>query len=73
MLTEEGGIRVALTAPPVEGKANKALIAYLAKVLDVPRRTISLERGEKSREKVLRIAGVAAAVVRERVCSAAAE
>ncbi|MFP6583199.1 MAG: DUF167 domain-containing protein [Candidatus Hydrogenedentota bacterium] len=51
----EGRIRVALTAPPVDGKANKALIAFMAKSLGVPKRRVKLIRGASSREKTIRI------------------
>ena len=44
-----------LAAKPVDGEANKALIAYLAEFLDIPKRLISLERGATSRQKVLYI------------------
>ncbi|NPA90041.1 MAG: YggU family protein [Chloroflexi bacterium] len=54
----DGRLKIRLTAPPVEGAANKALIAFLADVLDVPRRQISLVRGEKAREKVLLVEGL---------------
>jgi hypothetical protein len=56
----DGRIRVALTAPPVEGAANKALCAYLAKRLGVPKRAVTLMAGETSREKTLRVEGVSA-------------
>ncbi len=51
-------LRVRLHAPPVEGAANAALIELLAKRLGVPRRSVTLERGDTSREKVLAIVGV---------------
>lgn len=51
-------IRARLTAPPVEGAANAALIALLAERLDVPRRTISIVRGAASRLKTVEIAGL---------------
>ena len=44
-------LRVRLSAPPVDGKANEALLAWLAEVLDVPRRRLSLLRGVSSRRK----------------------
>lgn len=50
-----------VTAPPDKGRANAALIALLAERLDLPRSTISLEAGDTSRLKRLRIAGVDAA------------
>ncbi|MBI3570173.1 MAG: YggU family protein [Gammaproteobacteria bacterium] len=48
-------LKVRLTAPPVEGRANEHLVAYLAKLFDVPRRHVVLERGETSKRKQLRI------------------
>jgi uncharacterized protein len=57
---EGNRLHIRLHAPPVEGAANTALVALLAKRLSVPRRSVSLERGETSREKVLAIAGLSA-------------
>ena len=54
----DGRVRVALTAPPVEGAANKALVAAMAKALGLPPRAVALVRGTQSREKVLRIQGL---------------
>lgn len=51
IVENDGRLRVALTAPPVDGKANKALIALLSKTLHVPKRCITLASGETSREK----------------------
>ena len=53
-----GRIRVALTAPPVEGEANKALLVFLAKTLDISRAALVLVSGEKSREKTVEIHGL---------------
>ena len=56
---KEGGVfKVKLTAPPVEGKANKALIQFLAKKLGLPKRDIEIVSGEHSREKSLKINGL---------------
>jgi len=54
----EGRLRVALTAPPIEGAANKALIAFIAKDLGVPKRAVTLLSGEHSRNKALALEGV---------------
>jgi len=54
----DGRIRVALTAPPVEGAANEALRAFLADAFGVPRASISVVRGDKSRDKVVSVAGI---------------
>jgi uncharacterized protein (TIGR00251 family) len=50
-----GSIKIRLAAPPVEGKANLALLAFVADAFGVPQRNVILVRGEKSREKVLRV------------------
>jgi uncharacterized protein (TIGR00251 family) len=49
-------LKVRVTAPPVDSAANKALLKFIAKSLDVPPRTVSLVRGDKNRSKVLLIA-----------------
>jgi uncharacterized protein (TIGR00251 family) len=54
----EGVLAVRLAAPPVEGAANKALIALLAKALAVPKSRIRIESGEHSRQKRVRILGL---------------
>ena len=53
---DEREIRLAVTAPPVDGKANEALIKFLAGVLDVPKSGISILRGQTSRIKLVEIA-----------------
>ena len=49
-------LKVQLTAPPVEGAANAALIALLADWLGVPKRDLRLVQGERGRDKVVAIA-----------------
>lgn len=51
-------LKIALTTPPVEGRANQALLKYLAKTLGLPRSAVSLVSGETSREKRVRIEGL---------------
>jgi uncharacterized protein (TIGR00251 family) len=51
-------IKIKLRAPAIEGKANAALRRFLAEKLSVPQRAIVLERGERSRDKVIRISGL---------------
>lgn len=53
----DGCLKIKLTAPPVDGKANAALIAFLAKKLDIPKSSISIIRGETSRRKTVQIEG----------------
>jgi uncharacterized protein (TIGR00251 family) len=50
-------LKVQLTAPPVDGAANDALVALLAKSLGRPRGDVEIVRGETSRKKTLRVAG----------------
>ena len=50
-------VRVKLTAPPVEGEANRALIQFVARSVRVPRRDIEIVSGQKSRKKTVRIRG----------------
>lgn len=54
-----GRVKIRLTAPPVEGAANKALVAFLADVLDVPKRSIAIVQGHRGREKVVEVEGLA--------------
>ncbi len=53
-----GEIKVAITAPPVDGAANKALMEFIAKKLSVSKSAVSLVAGEASRHKVVAVAGV---------------
>ena len=62
-----GAIKIKLRAPAVEGKANAALIAFLAERLKVPTRTIVLVRGQKSRDKIVRIDGLNEEDIRRRL------
>jgi uncharacterized protein (TIGR00251 family) len=56
--THNGSLKVALTAPPVDGAANKALVEFMAKELGVPRRAVTIVSGTSSRNKTLRVIGV---------------
>jgi uncharacterized protein (TIGR00251 family) len=56
-------VKIALTAPPVDGKANEALIAFLADALRLPRAGIAIAAGLTSRTKMVRITGKSAAEV----------
>ncbi|MBE3561472.1 MAG: DUF167 domain-containing protein [Ktedonobacteraceae bacterium] len=64
---EQASIKARLTAPPVEGAANEALIALLAERLAVPRRAISIVRGATGRQKVVEIEGVTREQLAERL------
>ncbi|HXX35077.1 MAG TPA: DUF167 domain-containing protein [Thermodesulfobacteriota bacterium] len=49
------GIRVKVTAPPIEGKANEALVKFLAKEFKISPSSVEILRGHHSREKIIRI------------------
>lgn len=55
---EGDAVKIRLHAPPVEGRANDALVKFLADVLRVPRAQIEIVRGETSRHKVVRVRDV---------------
>jgi uncharacterized protein (TIGR00251 family) len=64
-------LNIALQAPPIEGKANDALVAFLAKLLSVPRSRIAIVHGERDRFKLVVARGMKIAevqiIVRERL------
>ncbi|HEX7498926.1 MAG TPA: DUF167 domain-containing protein [Polyangia bacterium] len=55
---------LAVNAPPVDGKANEAVVQVLAETFGVPRSAVTIVRGEAGRKKTIRIAGITAAVAR---------
>jgi len=59
-----GAVKIALSAPPVDGKANVALIAFVAEQVGLPRARVSLVSGAANRSKVLRVTGRSAAEMR---------
>ena len=54
---EAGVLKIKLTAPPVEGKANKALVQFLAKIMGVPKKDIEIISGQRSTDKTIRVPG----------------
>lgn len=60
----DGSLRVRLAAPPVDGAANEALVAFLARLLSVPRSRVELLRGATSRRKTVLVRGSTADQVR---------
>ena len=70
--SEVAGIRqdalwLRLAAPPVDGQANAALIAFLAEALGVPKRDVSIVSGQSSRTKRVRVLGLDEATLRDRL------
>jgi hypothetical protein len=64
---EDGTIRIRVAAPPVEGKANKALIRFLAKVLDVRKNRIEIVAGKRGLDKIISILDLTAQEAEERI------
>ena len=60
-------LKVSLTAPPVEGRANEACIELFAKLLKVPRSSVTIASGQASRNKVIRVVGITPGQVGERL------
>jgi uncharacterized protein (TIGR00251 family) len=60
-------LKIALDAPPVEGRANEALVRFFAELFDVPPSAIEIVSGGQSRNKVVRVAGASIAHVRTKL------
>ena len=63
-------LSIRLHAPAVEGKANQALVNYLAEILEISKSRLEILRGDKSREKAVAISGLSRAAVEQRLQSA---
>ena len=55
---EDGGIKIRLTAPPVDGAANEALVRFLADTFSVSKSQVEIISGHTSRDKVVKIEGI---------------
>jgi uncharacterized protein len=51
-------VRIKVTSPPVDGKANKAVVTLLSKQLKIPKKDVQIVSGEKSRNKKIRVYGI---------------
>ena len=60
-------LKVSLIAPPIEGKANEACIEFFANLLKVPRSSVTIAAGQRSRSKIIRVVGLTAQQVRDRL------
>ena len=60
-------LKIALTAPPIDGRANEACIEFLAELLDLPRSSIAIISGHTSRNKVVRVTGLSSDTLRQRL------
>jgi uncharacterized protein (TIGR00251 family) len=62
-----GELKIKVTAPPVDSAANEALVRLIAEKLDCPRGAVQLVRGHSSRHKTVRVTGITAQMVAERL------
>jgi uncharacterized protein (TIGR00251 family) len=60
-------LKLALTAPPIEGKANQAVIEFFADLFAIPRSSVTIASGETSRNKVVRIAALSKAMAEQKL------
>ncbi|HEV7520144.1 MAG TPA: DUF167 domain-containing protein [Candidatus Angelobacter sp.] len=63
-------LKLTLTAPPVDGKANHAVIEFFAELFAIPRSSITIASGETSRNKIVRISGLSRGAVEQRLTEA---
>ncbi len=60
-------LKLSLTSPPIDGRANQACIEFFAKLLMVARSSVTIASGQTSRQKVIRVTGLSAEEVRRRI------
>ena len=63
----DGALRVRVTAPPLEGRANRAVVEFLAGCLRLPKSSVKIAGGERSPRKTIEVTGLDAAAVLERL------
>ncbi|HKW74433.1 MAG TPA: DUF167 domain-containing protein [Terriglobales bacterium] len=66
-------LKLAVTAPPVNGKANQAVIEFFADWFEIPRSQVTITSGETSRNKLIRVTGVTAQQLHEKLAAAGLE
>jgi len=62
-------LKIALTAPPVDGRANEACIEFFANLLDLPQSSVKIASGQSSRYKVIRVTGLAVPELKKRLAA----
>ena len=60
-------LKLSLTAPPANGKANQACIEFFATLLNLPRSSVTIASGQTNRNKTIRVSGLSADEVRRRI------
>jgi len=63
----DGALKLRLTTPPVDGKANRAVLVFLAKLLGLPKSSLSLVSGQKNRSKQICVHGLSENQVRQKL------
>lgn len=66
----DGALKIRIQAPPIDGRANEELVAFLAKELKLPKRAITVLKGETGRNKIVQIDGLDPAEVERRLALA---
>jgi len=66
-ILSDGTVKIRLTAPPVEGQANEALVKFLSKVLDVPISSLEIVAGDTGRDKLVSIKDLDAEIVHHKI------
>jgi uncharacterized protein (TIGR00251 family) len=69
----DGRLKIRLAAPPVDGKANRALVRFLGEILDVPASQIEIKAGQSGRDKLVTILGMDADTAQARISAYLAE
>jgi uncharacterized protein (TIGR00251 family) len=64
---EDGTLKVRIVAPPIGGKANEALVEFLAQVLEVRKGQVEIARGQRARDKTIRVRGLSEEEARKRL------
>ena len=66
-IEQNGKIRIRLTSPPLNGKANIELVRFLGKVLGTAQSNLEIVRGERSRDKLISVSNIDQRMIRERL------
>ena len=66
-ILDDGTVKIRLTAPPVEGKANKELIKFLSKILDVPVSSIEIIAGQTGHDKIVSVLNLDSEQVQQKI------
>jgi uncharacterized protein (TIGR00251 family) len=66
-ILDDGTVKIRLTSPPAEGKANQALLEFLSEILEVPKTKIEIVAGETGKDKLVTISDLDSATVQERI------